>query len=162
MSGQMHAGAVMIVDFPETKVAVWRHRGDPGLIGESVRKFVEWRREHGLTPSLSATYNILYDPPWSVDPEAFRLDLCAAVEKESDLLRTCGILCRTIPAGRCALLRHVGSDDALGESIRLLVARWLPASGESRRNYPVFIQRVRFFPEVPEDEAVIDIFLPIR
>lgn len=69
------AGEVRIVDFPETKVAVFRHRGDPELIGESVLRFVEWRRAHRLPPDRSATYNILYNDPETVAPEDFRMDL---------------------------------------------------------------------------------------
>lgn len=153
-------GEVRIVMFPETKVAVFRHRGDPELIGESVRRFVEWRRAHGLSQSRSATYNILYHDPGSVAPGSYRVDLCAAIDEAFDS-SGCGVLYRTIPAGRCAVLRHVGSDELLGERIRFLVSSWFPASGELRRNYPLFLQRVRFFPEVPEGESVIDIFLPL-
>ena len=68
----------------------------------------------------------------------------------------------TIPAGRCALLRHVGSDDQLGRSIRYLYANWLPASGEELRDFPLFMRRVTFFPDVPDSEAVTDIYLPLR
>ena len=154
------AWAVRIVEFPETKVAVFRHRGDPGLIGESVLRFVEWRRALRLSPDRSATFNILYDDPETVAPEAFRLDLCAAVDDEYDS-SGCGILYKTIPAGRCAVLRLVGSDEPLGECIRFLTFKWFPSSGEKRRNYPLFLQRVRFYPEVSESESVTDIFLPL-
>ncbi|NTV01335.1 MAG: DNA gyrase inhibitor [Chlorobiaceae bacterium] len=151
---------VRIVYFAETRVAVFMHQGDPSLVGESVRRFREWRKEHGLSPERSATFNILYDDPSSVPPEKYRIDLCAEVSGEDECCGG-GILCTTIPAGRCAVLRHVGPDDTLGESIRRLVAGWFPASGERRRDFPVYLQRVRFVPEVPEGESVIDVFLPI-
>jgi len=154
------AGEVRIVDFPETRVAVFMHRGDPAKIGESVERFREWRKEHGLTPQRSATFNIVYDDPATVTPERYRLDLCASVSSEDDC-RECGVLCRSIPAGRCAVLRHLGPDDTLGESIRHLVAVWFPSSGERRRGFPIFLQRVRFYPEIPAGEEVIDVFLPI-
>ena len=67
-----------------------------------------------------------------------------------------------IPAGRCALLRHVGSDDHLGHSIRHLYSQWLPASGEELRDFPLFLQRVVFYPDVPDNEAITDIYLPLR
>jgi AraC family transcriptional regulator len=154
------AGEVRIVDFPETKVAVFRHRGDPERIGESVLRFVEWRRAHRLPPDRSATYNILYNDPETVAPEDFRMDLCAAIGAEHDG-SACGILYKTIPAGRCAVLRLIGSNEHLGESIRVLLLHWFPSSGEKRRNYPLFLQRVRFLPEVQECESVTDIFLPL-
>jgi len=67
-----------------------------------------------------------------------------------------------IPAGRCALLRHVGSDDQLGRSIRHLYSSWLPTSGEDLRDYPLYLRRVAFFPDVPDSEAITDIYLPLR
>ena len=66
---------VRIIDFSETKVAVFEHRGDPQLIGDSIRKFIEWRKQHHLSPKVSATFNILYDNPAEVAPEAYRLDI---------------------------------------------------------------------------------------
>ena len=54
---------------------------------------------------------------------------------------------KTIPGGRCAVVRHVGSDDTLGEAVRYLYATWLPASGEEPRDFPLYLQRVRFFPD---------------
>jgi len=137
------------------------HRGDPRLIEHSIRKFIEWRRKNHLPPSVSATFNILYDDPAEVPPEKFRIDLCAAVDHEMNDPEY-GIVSGTIPAGRCAVLRHIGSDDTLGNSIRQLCNQWLPISGETRRDFPIFLQRVCFLPEVPEIESVTDIFLPIK
>jgi len=67
-----------------------------------------------------------------------------------------------IPAGRCAMLRHVGSDDQLGRSISHLYSNWLPGSDEELRDFPLFMQRLAFFPDVPDSEAVTDIYLPLR
>ena len=69
--------------------------------------------------------------------------------------------CR-IPAGRCAVLRHTGADDGLAAAITHLYADWPPRSGEDLRDFPVYLQRITFFPDVPEHEAVTDIFLPLR
>ncbi|HWQ26539.1 MAG TPA: GyrI-like domain-containing protein [Chlorobaculum sp.] len=152
---------VTIIDFMETRIAVMEHRGDPRLIGNSIRRFIEWRRQNHLPPSASATFNILYDDPAEVAPEKFRIDLCAAVDREINDSEY-GIVSGTIPAGRCAVLRHIGTEETLGNSILQLCTQWLPDSGEERRDFPIFLQRVRFFPEMPEIEAVTDIFLPIE
>lgn len=151
---------VRIVDFKETLVAALEHRGDPRTLGESIRRFIAWRKEHRLPPSVSATFNLLYDDPDDTAPENFRFDLCAAIKSEVDE-RDATVKNKTIPGGRCAVLRHVGSDDTLGESIRWLYSQWLPTSGETVRDFPLFVQRVRFFPDVPEHEATSDIYLPL-
>jgi len=67
-----------------------------------------------------------------------------------------------IPAGRCALLRLFGPDDGLDAAARFLYGTWLPQSGEEPREFPLFLRRVKFFPEVPESEAITDLFLPLR
>ena len=157
----MQNGQVRIVDFKATRVAVLEHRGDPVLIDHSVRVFIGWRRSVGLSPKISATYNIFYDSPTEAVPENFRLDLCAAIQQDV-APNDAGVVVKVIPGGRCAVLRHIGSDEGLGEDMFYLCANWLPQSGEERRDFPVYCQRVRFFPEVPEHEAVTDIFLPLE
>lgn len=161
MKPTFEAAQVKVVQFPETKVAVLEHRGDPRRIGDSVRKFIAWRKENGLPPRLSATFNLLHDNLEEVAPEDFRMGLCAATDREVKE-NPHGVVGGTIPGGRCAVLRHTGSDDTLGASVRYLYAEWLPTSGEEPRDFPLFLQRVRFFPDVPEHEAVTDVLLPLK
>lgn len=144
---------IRIVDFPHTNVAVLEHRGDPKLIGDSIRTFIAWRKQQHLHPSRHATFNIFHDDN--------RIDLCVAVDAGFSSEES-GILSKTLPAGRCAKLRHIGSDDHLPQSISYLCSQWLPQSGEKPRDFPLFVQRVRFYPDVPENEAIVDIFLPLQ
>ena len=161
MKTDYRAEDVKIVPFAATPVGVLEHRGDPALLEGSMRRFIEWRRENALPPRLSATFNLLYDDPNETSPEQYRMDLCAATERAIGENRF-GVVEKTIPAGRCAVLRHVGSDDLLGDAIGYLYSDWLAASGEEPREFPLYLQRVRFFPDVPEHEAITDIFLPLR
>ena len=160
MTASSSDAKVRLVDFAETRVAVLEHRGDPTAIGDSIRRFIAWRKTMALPPRTSATFNILYDDPITAVPEAFRLDHCAATEREV-APNDAGVGVKLIPGGRCAVLRHVGSDDLLGAALRYLRADWLPRSGEASRDFPLYLQRVTFFPDVPEGEAVTDIFLPL-
>ena len=58
---------VKIADFGQTKVAVLEHRGPPELVNSSARKFIEWRKESGLSPVKSSkTFGIAYDDPDAV------------------------------------------------------------------------------------------------
>jgi AraC family transcriptional regulator len=155
------ADEVRIVDFTATRVATLEHRGDPAGLDDSVHKFVAWRRQNGLPPSASATFNILYDKLPASDPGDFRFDLCAATDREI-AANDFGVVAKIIPGGKCAVLRHVGAEAGLGETLYCLFAQWLPDSGAELRDFPVFFQRVSFFPEVPANEAVTDVFLPLR
>lgn len=160
MKTQFAFEQVSIVDFPGAKVATLEHRGDPRRLGESIRSFIEWRKQSGLDPRTSATYNLLYDDPTSVAPNDYRFDLCAATDADV-AANTYGVETKTIPAGRCARLRIVGGDAVLGQAVRFLYSQWLPHSGEELRDFPLFLQRVSFFPDVPEHEQIIDVFVPL-
>ena len=160
MSPTFHTGQVKIIEFPETRVAVFEHRGDPQRLGESIRRFIDWRKRCQLSPRDSATFNILYDNPADTDPAKFRLDLCVSIRRQV-ATNDCGIVEKTIPGGRCAVLRHVGADDNLGLVLSYLYKQWLPQSGEEPRDFPPYIQRVSFFPDVPEHASVVDAFLPL-
>lgn len=146
----------------DTRVAVLEHRGDPQRIGDSIRQFIAWRKQNQLSPRGSATFNILYDDPANTEPADFRLDLCAAIECQEVPANEFGIMTKVIPGGRCAVLRHVGSDDNLGLALKFLYTEWLPQSGEELRDFPPYVQRLKFFPEVPEHAAVTDAFLPLK
>ncbi|WP_437289787.1 AraC family transcriptional regulator [Sorangium sp. So ce406] len=152
---------VKILRFEETRVAAVEHRGDPKRILESVRQLIAWRKDNGLPPRASATFNVLYDDPAETPPEAYRADLCAGIRRPVSG-NPFGVVEKAIPGGRCAVLRHVGCDDTLYGAVKYLYATWLPASGEELRDFPLFLQRVRFFPEVPDHEAITDIFLPLQ
>ena len=152
---------VQIVAFPETRVAALEYRGDPIRIGDAIRQFVRWRKQHGLSPKVSSTFNVFYVDTEATPAEEFRMDLCVSTVHPVEP-NEIGVVSKDIPGGRCALLRHVGSDETLDAAIRYLYAQWLPASGEELRDYPLFVQRISFFPDVPEHEAVTDIFLPLR
>lgn len=154
------ADQVRIVEVPATAVALMEHRGHPAGIGDAIRRFIAWRRAAGLSPPASATFNVFHTDPESTWPEDQHIDLCAATAGiVPDLAQ--GMKLGAIPAGRCAVLRVVGSSDDLAAPAAVLYRDWLPASGEETRDFPLYCQRVSFFPDVPEHEAVTDLFLPL-
>jgi AraC family transcriptional regulator len=152
---------IEIVEFPATQIALLEHRGDPRHIGDSIRKLIAWRKQHRLHPSVSATFNLLYEDPDAVPAEQFRIGLAASTT-DPIAPNEYGIFASTIPAGRCAKLRVTGSDPVWEGALRLLYSEWLPSSGEEPRDFPLFLQRVAFYPDVAENEAITDIFLPLR
>jgi len=161
MPTQPQARSVDIVEREDVPVATIEHHGDPARLGQTIRTFIAWRREHRLHPSVSATYNIVYNNPDDVPPDAFRMDICAAT-RDAIAPNAAGVVPKTLAGGRYAVLRHIGSDDTLDQSVAYLYAEWLPASGEALRDAPLLFQRVRFYPDVPEHEAVTDVLLPLR
>lgn len=152
---------VEIVEYPETLIAVMEHRGSPHLLGQTIQKFIAWRKANGPPPSKSKTFNLVYDDPNTTAPEDFRFDLACSTNKEVDATQS-GIFNKIIPAGKCAFIRHIGSDDALGALVDFLYSEWLQESDYELRDFPVFFHRVSFFPDVPENEMITDVYLPFQ
>jgi AraC family transcriptional regulator len=153
---------VKIVDIESVTVAVLEHRGDPALVNDSVQRFIAWRKESGLSPIASSqTYGIAHDDPATTAPQDFRLDICGSVAAPVPANRY-GIVTKTIPGGRCAVVRHRGSPDHIAGSVYHLYRNWLPLSGEEPRDFPVYFHYVNLKGEIPEHELLTDVHLPLK
>jgi len=143
---------VKIVNFEETKVAALEHRGAPEQVDDSARTFIAWRKESKFSPvKTSKTHGIAYDDPDTTAPDAFRFDILGSVATEVPA-NPQGVINKVIPGGRCAVARHLGSHDRIGESAYYLYREWLPASGEELRDFPLFFHYLNLKPETPEHE----------
>lgn len=152
---------VEVVNFSEIKVAALAHIGAIESIGNTINLFINWRIKNNLPPKISRTFNIIYDDPAVTEPDKYRCEICASVK--SDVKKNDdSVFTKTIPAGRCAVIRHIGSDDTINEDITYLYSEWLSQSGEELRDYPIFFERVNFFPDVSETEIITDIYLPLK
>jgi AraC family transcriptional regulator len=161
MTQQFSSEDVTLREVPDTNVAFMSHHGDPQHLGETIRRFIAWRKGHGVRADDHATYTIFHTDPEISGPDAYHLDL--ATEIRRPLTATdADIEAGTIPGGRCAVLRVIGSSDDLRPAAEFLYRDWLPVSGEELRDFPLYAQRVRFFPDVPEHEAITDLFLPLQ
>lgn len=153
---------VKIVDFPETHVALIEHRGDPALVMQTAMTFIDWRKNSGLSPVKSSrTFGIAYDDPEQTPPDDFRFDICGSVSGVIPA-NPQGVKNDVIPAGRCAVLRHYGSHDRIGESARYLYREWLPDSGEELRDFPLFFDYLNLIYDTAEKDLVTDLYLPLR
>jgi AraC family transcriptional regulator len=125
---------VTIRDMPPTPVAIMEHRGDPATLGATIQRFIAWRKAAGLHPKTSPTYNVWRSERRPASPADYSVDLCVGT----------------------------GNTDNLEPAALYLYRDWLPASGEEAREFPIYCQRLSFFPEVPEHEAVAELFLPLK
>lgn len=161
MQNTYTADDVAIRDVGPIPVAVMEHRGDPAAIGATIQRFIAWRKATGLSPKTSATFNVFHSDPRTTPPAEYRMDLCAGTARP---IAPNGerVEPGTIPGGRCAVLRVVGNSDNLERAALYLYRDWLPASGEEARDFPLYCQRIAFFPDVPEHEAIVELFLPLK
>ncbi|MBW7962316.1 GyrI-like domain-containing protein [Bradyrhizobium sp. BR 10261] len=152
---------VTIRDVSPTRVAIMEHRGDPARLGDTVRRFIAWRKAAGLHPRTNPTFTVWRSERRPSLPAAYSTDLCVGtdqpIEANGEEIRV-----GEIPGGRCAVLRVVGYTDNLEPAALYLYRDWLPSSGEEARDFPIYCQRLSFFPDVPEHETEADVFLPLK
>lgn len=152
---------VQVVEVTEVRVAALEHCGPPGLLNESVRKFIDWRMQSGQSPvSSSRTFGIPYGNPDTTPPDAFRFAICGEIH-EAVAPNAYGVRELVIPGGRCAVVRHVGSTDHIGETIYPIYRDWLPTSGKELRDQPLFFHYLSVYPETPQDQWQTDIYIPL-
>lgn len=160
---QQNQPIVDVIDIQQTPIALMLHRGSPALLGMSIRRFIEFRKQQQLPPSRSATFNLLYDDPRLTAPDDYRFGLAVAVPAGFDLAFSSHdwpeIRLSDIPAGRCARIQHIGDDQQLGMFVDYLYQSWLAKNDEQAADFPIVLQRKVFFPEVPAHLAQTDILL---
>jgi AraC family transcriptional regulator len=152
---------VEIVEFPQTKVAAIEHFGSPACEPDTARKLIAWRLEHRLLdPAKHRSYGIHYTDPRTTPPAQHHVDFCLSVE-EDVAPNPYGVIDKTIPSLRCARARDLGSR-ADNQAAVYLYEQWLPRSGESPGDFPIFFHYVNVGPGLRPEEMITDVYLPLK
>ncbi|TPL96213.1 AraC family transcriptional regulator [Mesorhizobium sp. B2-3-10] len=152
---------VTIRDVPPTPVAIMEHRGDRATLGDTIQRFIAWRKAAGLSPETSPTFNVFRSERIPANPADYSMDLCVGTDLpiDDDKQMKAGV----IPGGRCAVLRVVHNTNNLEPAALYLYRDWLPASGEEARDFPIYCQRhFSMFPNVPVPDVICELFLPLK
>lgn len=152
---------VKIVTFPETRVAAVEHLGSPALEYDTVRRLVAWKLENRLLDQLKyRSYGIHYTNPRITQPSEHHVDFCLSFDKNVDP-NSFGVRNRVIPELRCALARDIGSR-LNNKAAAYLYETWLPRSGESLGDFPIFFCYVNVGPNLREEDMITDVYLPLK
>lgn len=152
---------VRIVTFPETRVAAITHLGAPGREHDTARKLVAWKLEQRLLdPVRHRSYGLHYTDPRTVEPARHRVDFCLSID-DSVGPNPYGIHEKILPAMRCALARDIGSRSNNKAAV-YLYEQWLPSSGETASGAPLVFHYVNVGPHVREEDAITDVYLPLK
>jgi AraC family transcriptional regulator len=143
---------VRIVERPATPVIGLRHDPRHGSLLATAARFIAWRRRHGMSPQVTPTFNLMQRDHAGF---AFCVGTSRRVDLEADMF------VGELPGGRCAVLRHIGNEDSLRTRVRWLTRDWTDATGQAARDETLVLQRIAFFPDVAEREAVTDVILPL-
>lgn len=152
---------VHIENFPETRVAVIEHRGDPASEYETIRKLIAWKLEQGLLdPQRFRNYGIHHSDPNSADSSDYRSEFWLSIDSEV-APNPYGIVEKMIPSSRCAVARDIGSRKN-NRAVVVLFHDWLPTSGEEWTGAPAIFHYVNVGPQVKDEDAITDVYLPLK
>jgi AraC family transcriptional regulator len=153
---------VTIRDVRPTPVAILEHRGDRTTLGDTIQRFIAWRKAAGLSPATSPTFNIFRSERTPAVAADYSMDLCVGTNQPIAANEE-GMKAGVIPGGRCAVLRVVGAGNNMEPAALFLYRDWLPASGEEVRDFPIYCRRhLTFAPDAPVHDAVAELFLPLK
>lgn len=153
---------VTVREVPPTPVATMTHIGEPATIAATVARFIAWRQANDLSRSDLPIFGIFPTDTRNTPPAEFRMQICVGTDR-AIAPNDDGVKAAIIPGGRVATLRVLGSaGDDLEPAALFLYRDWLPVSGEELRDFPLYCERLKFFPLVPAHEAITDLFLPVR
>ncbi|MCU0732902.1 MAG: AraC family transcriptional regulator [Hyphomonas sp.] len=152
---QFAAADITLVHFAAIPIITLRDDGPPHMLGASIGRFIAWRKANGAGPQRTRTFNI-FSAGGEGEPQ-----VTLACSRLPGLAPGEGMGEGMIPEGRCARLRLAGPADEFEAPANWLYRDWLPASGEARRDVPLFAERSNFGPGIPEAEMVTDLYLPL-
>ena len=152
---------IKIVNFTTVTAAALEHLGSPGMLNQTIQRFIEWRKASPESPiATSRTFGIPRSNPDTTPNDDWRFDICGEIHGHV-APNPCGVREIIIPGGRCAVLRHLGSTDHINETIYPFYRDWLPQSGESLAEHPLFFHYLSAYPETSLDQWQTDIYFPL-
>jgi len=153
---------VTIKNIDARRLAVYEHRGDPRLIGDSVNKLIHWAKSQpiNLKPKPGESFGFAYDDPKLTPAADFRFDLGIAIPEQLTL--NGDVIEKRLPAGRYAVAVHKGSRENIGDTVYALYRDWLPQSGEELADLPCIFCYYNFEHEVAETELLTECWLLLK
>ncbi|MCU6434227.1 AraC family transcriptional regulator [Undibacterium sp. Jales W-56] len=127
---------VELVEFAPARIAYLRQIGPYGAtIGQFWSQvFHPWLQAQGIP--ASPMYGLSHDDPSITPPEKCRYD--AAIEVRQEFVATGKAMLTTLPGGRYAVAKFIGTSQEIGDAWVELFKGWLPASGMLCDDRPCF------------------------
>jgi AraC family transcriptional regulator len=159
-TGETPMFPVHIADQPARRVAAVAHTGPYPEIGGAFAKLSAIISARGLWPSVRGGVAVYYDDPAGVEGQAlhshagFVLDEAAELPAGLDEVR--------LGAGPGAVLRFRGPYAGLEAAYGYLYGTWLAQSGREPADAPVYEVYLNGPADVPPEELLTDIVVPLR
>jgi AraC family transcriptional regulator len=145
---------------PARRLAAVPHKGPYPTINSAFEKLGATVAARGFHGRFGHMVGVYYDSPADVKPADLRSH--AGLEAPADLPLDPPLEEVTLPAGRHAVLTFTGPYAGLPAAYDQLFGVWLPASGESPADSPVFEVYLNSPMDTPPEALVTEICLPLR
>ena len=153
---------VRIEEFPERRIAYFRHVGSYLETGGNWNRLLRWTGEKELFAARPLFIGISQDDPATTEEEACRHDACVTLPAGFAEEPAEGLNYGTIPAGSYAVYEFNDTIDKLAIAFKGLFGEWLPQSGYEMDDRPVLEINHNNPAEDPEHKSRCSLCLPVR
>ncbi len=151
---------VEICDVPKISLAGLFHQGDYMGIGAAFEKLMVNASVKGVVGPETRSFGVYYDDPATVKTEELRS--FAAVTANQRQAESASLEYMAIGGGRHATLTFQGPYAELDPVYDWFYGKWLPNSGEEMADVPPFEEYLNNPREVPANELITIIYLPLK
>ena len=144
---------------PARRLVCLPHKGAYPEIGRAFEKLGATIAARGLFPRMGHMVGVYYDSPADVAPDALRSH--AGFETAADTPIAAPLQEVDLPGGRHAVLTFKGPYAGLPAAYDQLFGIWLPTSGETPANSPIFEVYLNTPMDTAPEDLVTEICLPL-
>ncbi|WP_221796874.1 AraC family transcriptional regulator [Oceanobacter mangrovi] len=165
-SRQWSNEVVDVTELPSLSLLVHDHRGPIEQLQQSIRHFVEQRKQLELFPNISRTFSLNYRRAPDADGN-WHIGIAAEIPPQRKAAINAGKLAEgfrlhLFGAGEYARLRLQGGEAGLMLAAQWLIEHWLPQSAYEMAEGIVLFERLQFPPFVEPEQALVDILVPVE
>jgi AraC family transcriptional regulator len=153
--------SVTVQQLPALQLLAVEHRGSYMEIGQAFERLFGTLAAHGLARPGMRTLGLYHDDPDAIDQTALRSHAAVSGAADSGAALPTGLQRITLPAARCAVLRHEGPYSSMRAAYRWLFGHWLPHSGHEVADSPIVEDYLNNPRHVAPTELRTDICLPL-
>jgi len=146
--------------FPGATLAVLPHRGSYQNIGTTFTRAFMLAVSRGIATPESIGFGVYFDDPEQVPESQLRSLAGMSVAPDADLGSELERF--EIPAGRCAILTYTGPYNEMSKPYNWMFSEWLPASGMTPADFPMFEQYLNDPRTTPPAQLQTRICLPLK
>jgi AraC family transcriptional regulator len=160
ISGETHMYDVQIRNTPGMTLAGIPHTGSYMEIGKAFELLFGTVFARNLFNPACGMIGVYYDDPDVVPVESLKSHACITVDDAFPMDAPFEKV--ILPAGPCAVLTHKGPYADMPKAYQWLFAGWLPQSGHTIRDIPMFEVYLNNPRDTPPKDLLTEIWMPLQ